>query len=121
MPGDKAGIAGLLDKEAGIPAKDIRPEHILDRIQDFRMTGHLVDPGEENVAAMAYLGLDRAAAAGLIILQLAAKIGDFARAQRIDRKMIATIVIGRDLIRAQQFWHGFLRTSCYFLPLAHGV
>jgi hypothetical protein len=28
--------------------------------------------------------------------------------------MVATIVIGRDLIRAQQFWHGLLRTSCYF-------
>ena len=107
MPGDEAGIAGLLDKEAGVPAKDIRPEHILDRIQDFRMACHLVDPGEENVAAMAHLGLDRTAAAGLIILQLVTKIGNFARAQRIDRKMVATIVIGRDLILAQQFWHGF--------------
>jgi hypothetical protein len=67
---------------------------------------------------MAYLGLDRAPAPGLIVLELAAKIDDFAGTQGSDRKMVATIAIGRDLILAQKFWHGFLRTSCYFFQPA---
>jgi hypothetical protein len=107
MPGDKTGIAGLLDKEAGIPAKDVRSEQILHGVEDFRMTYHLIDPGEEDVAAMAHLGLDRASTAGFIVLKLVAKISDFTRAQSIDRKVVATIVVGREITLAQQFWHVF--------------
>ena len=105
MPGHETGIMGLLDEEAGIPAQDIRPEQILDGIQDFRMADHLVDPGEQHMAAMAYLGLDRAAARGFIILELAAKIGDFAGAQGVDRKMIAALAIAGDLFLVQQSGH----------------
>ncbi len=114
-PGDETGIAGLLDKEAGIPAKDIGAEQTLDGIQDFRMAYHPVDPGEEDVAAMAHFGFDRASAAGFIVLEPAAKIGDFARVQSIDRKMVATTAIGRDLILAQQFWHGSSETPAILL------
>ena len=98
MPGHEAGIVRLLDEEAGIPAQDVRPQQILDRVEDFGMPDHLVDPGEQHVAAMAHLGLDRAAALGLIILELAAKIGHFAGAQGIDREMIAAVAIARDVM-----------------------
>jgi len=45
-------------KKTGIPAQDIRPSR-LDGVQDLGMAGHLVDPGEQHVAAMAHLALDR--------------------------------------------------------------
>src|ERR1700723_2000915 len=89
MPGYEAGIAGFLDEEAGVPAQDIGPEQVLHRIQYPGMTDHLVDPGEQHVATMAHLGLDRATALGLIILELAAKIGHLAGAQGIDREVVS--------------------------------
>ena len=61
-----------------VPAQDIRSQHILDHIQNLRMTNDLIDPGEQHMAAMAHLGLDRAAASGLVVLELAAKFGDLA-------------------------------------------
>jgi len=70
------------------------------------MPDHLVDPGEQHVAAMAHLALDWTAACGLIVLELAAKIRHFTRAQRIDREVIAAVAIGGDFILAQQFGHG---------------
>ena len=42
------------------------------------MTYDFVDPGEQHVAAMAHLRLDRSVALGLIVLELAAKFGDLA-------------------------------------------
>ena len=97
----------LLDEEAGVPAQDVRPEQVLHGIEDFGMPDHLVDPGEQHVAAMAHLALDRASTPGFIILELAAKFGHFARAQRVDREVIAAFAITSDFIFAQQFWHGF--------------
>ena len=76
MPGNEPGIMGLLDEETGIPAEDVRSQQILDRIQDFRMTDHLVDPGEEHVAAVAHLALDRPPGSRLVALELAAKFGN---------------------------------------------
>jgi hypothetical protein len=55
---------------------------------------------------MAHLTLDRTAARGLIVLELAAKIRHFTRAQRIDREVIAAVAIARHLILAQQLLHG---------------
>src|SRR3954454_17638238 len=101
MPGHEARIMGLLDEEAGIPAQQILPEQILHRIEDFRMPDHLVDPGEEHVAAMAHLALDRASALGLIVFELAAKAGHLVLAQRIDREMVAALAIGLDLAFAE--------------------
>src|SRR3954451_10863593 len=98
---------GLLDEETGIPAQDVRPEQVLHRIEDFRMPDHLVDPGEEHVAAMPHLALDRASALGLIAFELAAKAGHLALAQRIDREMVAALAIALDLAFAKQFGHGF--------------
>ncbi len=118
MPRHETGIARFLDEEAGIPAQDIRTQQILDGIEDFGMPDHLVDPGKEHVAAMAHLGLDRAAAAGFIILELAAKVGHFAGAQRIDRKVVAAVAVGGDLILAQQFWHGFPPTLLFLVQRA---
>ncbi len=112
MPGNKTRIVRFLDEEAGVPAQDIRPEQILHGIQDFGVPHHLVDPGEQHVAAVAHLALDRAPALGFIILELAAKIGYFARAECIDRKVVTTVAITSDVILAQQFWHGFLQYSC---------
>src|SRR3954463_7995325 len=103
MPGHEARVMGLLDEKAGIPAQDIRPEQILHRIQDFRMPDHLVDPGEEHMAAMAHLALDRTSALGLVILKLFAKAGHLALAQRIDWKVVAALAISLDLAFAQQF------------------
>ena len=79
MPGDEARIVRFLDEEAGVPAQDIRPEQVLHRIEDLRMADHLVDPGEQHMAAMAHLALDRAAARRFVILELAAKLRHFAR------------------------------------------
>src|SRR5260370_42133 len=89
MPWSEAGIMRFLDEEAGVPAQDIRTQQGLDGIEDSRMPDHVVDPGEQHVAAMAHLALDRASAFGLIVLELAAKIGHFARAQRADREVVA--------------------------------
>ena len=69
------------------------------------MTDHLVDPGEQHVAAMAHLALDRAAARGLVILELAAELGHLGGAERVDRKMVAAVAIGRDLFLCQQLRH----------------
>src|SRR5258708_4013871 len=118
MPGHEAWIMRFLDEEAGIPAQDIRPEQILDRIENSGVPDHLVDPGEEHVAAMAHLRLDRAAAAGLIVLELAAEIGHFAGAERIDGEVIAAVAIMGDLMFAEQFRHGFPPS---LLVLAKGV
>jgi len=52
------------------------PSRSFDRIKDFRMTDHLVDPWEEHVAAVAHLALDRAPGSRLIVLELAAKFGN---------------------------------------------
>ena len=79
----------LLDEEAGVPAKDIGTQQILDRIQDFGMADHLVNPGKEHVAAMAHLTFDWAAGPRFIILELATKFSDFIFGQDIDRKMVA--------------------------------
>src|SRR4051812_49418456 len=106
MPGYEAGIMRFLDEEAGVPAQEIRPQQILDRIQDFRMTDHLVDPWEQHMAAMAHLALDRSSGPRLIILELAAEFVDLALGQRVDREMIATLAKAGDLILAQQFCHG---------------
>ena len=62
------------------------------------MPDHLVDPGEEHVAAVAHFALDRSAGPGLVLLELAAKPGHFALAQRLDREVIAALAIARDLI-----------------------
>src|ERR1700748_2996514 len=105
MPGDEPGITRLLDEKAGVPAQDIRAEQVLDRIQDPGMADHLVDPGKQHVAAMAHLTLDRATGPRLIVLELAAKFGDFALAQGIDREMVAALAIGLDLAFAQGFRH----------------
>src|ERR1700712_803662 len=105
MPRNESWIMRLLDEEAGIPAQQIWAQQILDRIQDFGMADHLVDPGKQHVAAVAHLALDRAAGLRLIILELAAKLGDFASAERIDREIIAALAIVRDLAVAQQFRH----------------
>ena len=70
------------------------------------MPDHLVDPGEQHVAAMAHLAFDRASAGGFVILELAAELGHLACAQRIDRKMIAALAIAGDFSLAQQLRHG---------------
>src|SRR5579871_709573 len=105
MPGHESGIARLLDEEAGVPAEDIRAQQILDRIQDFRMADHLVDPGKQHVAAMAHLALDRTAAPRLVVFEPAAEGGDFTFAQDIDGKMVATLAIGFDIALAEGFRH----------------
>src|SRR5580704_66406 len=105
MPGDESGIARLLDEEAGVPAQDIGPKQILDRVEDPGMADHVVDPGKQHVAAMAHLALDRATGPRLIVLELAAKFGDLALAQHIDRKMVAALAIGLDLTFAQALRH----------------
>src|ERR1700722_3628313 len=117
MPGHEAGIVGFLDKEAGVPAQDIGPEQVLHRIQYPGMTDHLVDPGEQHMAAMAHLGLDRATAFGLIVLELAAKIGHLTAAEGIDREVVAAVAIIPDFILAQQFLHGFPHSSCSWIFL----
>src|ERR1700688_159837 len=47
MPGHEAGVMRLLDEETSVAAKDVRPKQILDRIENFRMADHVVDPGEQ--------------------------------------------------------------------------
>src|SRR6266851_3249617 len=101
MPRNKPGIMRLLDEEAGVPAQDVRPEQVLHGIEDFGMPDHLVDPGEQHVAAMAHLALDGTSALGFIVLELATKIGNFAGAQRIDREVVATVAISSDFTLAQ--------------------
>src|SRR3954452_8405699 len=69
------------------------------------MTDHFIDPGEEHVAAVAHFALDRASRLRLVVLQLAAELGDFTVAQRVYREMIAALVIARDLFCAEHFCH----------------
>ncbi len=106
MPGHEARVMRLLDEETGIPAQDVRAQQILDGIQDFGMPDHVVDPGEQHMAAMAHLAFDRASAHSFIVLEPAAKIGHFAGAQRVNREVIAAVAIGSDVIFAEQLWHG---------------
>src|SRR5262245_38174142 len=115
MPGHEPWIMRLLDEETGVPAKNVRAQQILNRIQDLRMADHVVDPGKEHVAAMAHLALDRGAGPCLIVLELAAKFGNFAFTQHVDGEMVAALAIVRDLALAQQFRH-----SCppiFFFPV----
>src|ERR1700733_5683181 len=67
---------------------------------------------------MTHLALDRAAACGFVILQLAAKIGDFGRTQGLDRKMVTAVLIGRDFHVAQEFRHGRPPVLLLLRPLA---
>src|SRR3954462_14421520 len=115
MPRHEARIVRLLDEEAGVPAQDIRTQQILHGIENLRMPDHLVDPGEEHVAAMAHLALDRTTVSGFIILQLLAKTRHLALAERIDRKVAAALAIGLDLAFAQQFCHGFPLIFLFFV------
>jgi hypothetical protein len=112
VPGDEAGILRLLDEETGVPAQDIGPQHILDRIEDFGVADHLVDPGKQYVAAMAHLAPDRAATLGLVCLELVAKVSDLAWRERIDRKVVAIATIRGDLRLVQHLGHVFLPDSC---------
>jgi hypothetical protein len=73
---------------------------------------HLVDPGKQYVAAMAHLALDRAAALGLVFLELVTKIRDLACRERIDRKVVAIATIGGDFRLVQHLGHVFLPDSC---------
>src|ERR1700722_13647231 len=114
MPGHEAGIVGFLDEEAGVPAQDIGPEQVFHRIQYPGVTDHLVDPGKQHMAAMAHFCLDRTTAFGLIILELAAKIGHLTGAQGIDREVVAAVAIACDFVLAQPFLHGFPRSSCFW-------
>src|SRR5262249_27381318 len=88
-----------------IPAEDIRAQQILDRVQNPGVADHLIDPGKQHMAPMAHLALDRAAGPRLVVLELAAKCGDFALTQGIDRKMVAALALVGDLASAQQFRH----------------
>jgi hypothetical protein len=56
---------------------------------------------------VAHLRPDRATGFGFIILEAAAKVGHFAGAQGIERKVVAAVAITGDFILAQQFLHGF--------------
>jgi hypothetical protein len=60
--------------------------------------------GEQHVAAMAHLALDRAAARGPIGFELTAKAGHLVLAQSIDRKMVAALAIGLDLAFRSAIW-----------------
>src|SRR5215470_9086051 len=123
MPGYKAGITRLLDEEAGVPAQNVRTQYVLDRIQNFGMPDHVVDPGKQHVAAVAHLALDRAARPRLIILELAAEFSDLALAQNIDREMIAALAVVLDLALAEHFRHAHSPAFSYYCgqkPMAKG-
>src|ERR1700761_8923182 len=107
MPGDEAWIVRLLDEKAGVPAQDVRPDHILYRVEDSGMPDHVVDPAEENVAAVAHLSLDRTAGSSLIIFKLAAKLRDLGLAENIDREVVATLAVVGDLSLGQNLGHWF--------------
>ena len=49
MPGDEGGAAGRLGEQAGRPEQQVRPDDALDRVQDRRHVGDLVDPGEQEI------------------------------------------------------------------------
>src|ERR1700761_8488874 len=105
MPGHEAGIARLLDEEAGVPAQDVGTEHVLDGIEYLWMPDHLVDPGKQHMAAMAHLALDRPAARSLVIFQLAAEARHLISAQHIDREVITVAAIAIDIRFAQHLGH----------------
>src|SRR4051812_1313214 len=118
MPRNETWIVRLLDEEAGVPAQDIRPEQILDGIEDFRVPDHLVDPGEQHMAAVPHLALDRTAGGSLVVFQPLAKGGHLAFAQEIHRKVIAALAIARDLTLAQQFCHNLPPGILLYLTVA---
>src|SRR5437879_10623617 len=49
VPGDVRGIARFLDEEARAPDEQVRPEHVLDRVQDRRVAHEIGQPREEQV------------------------------------------------------------------------
>src|SRR5215468_5905512 len=87
------------------------------------------------MAAMAHLALDRATGPRLVVLELAAKVGDLALAQRVDREMVAAFAIAFDIALAQQFRHAnppvfffslrqqrcFIKTEPAIIPLSRSA
>ena len=49
MPGDEARVPCFLDKEAGLPTKNIGTEYVFDRIQYFRTPDDVRHPGLHEV------------------------------------------------------------------------
>ncbi len=72
VPGHEARVVRLLDEEVGGPAQDVRPDHVLDRVEDLRVVHQFVGPGEEEVASCAASCPAAARRSCLVLLQAAA-------------------------------------------------
>jgi len=49
VPGHEAGASRLLGEERGVPAEEIRPQHVLDRVEDGGVADEIREPREEQM------------------------------------------------------------------------
>src|SRR5205807_7145465 len=105
VPGDVGGVAGLLEKEARAPAKDVWPEDVLDGIQDDRVSYQRVEPGEDQVALVAELAAQRPTLRGLDGLEAPPVPAGLVGRQHPDGEVEAVTVVPLEGRRRQKLQH----------------
>jgi hypothetical protein len=95
----------LLGEEHRLPGKNVRADHVLDRIQDLRVADQLLRPGVDQMRLVAIGPGQVAAARRLGGFEPAAKARGLRRRQRGDRTQVAVAAIVCDLGLRQELAH----------------
>ncbi len=105
MPAHEALPVRLLDEEGGLPAQQVRPQDVLDGIEDARVAHQLVHPGEEKIELLAFAPSDGTALAGFEGFELGPVAGRLLRRHHADREMVAVVLVRTDLIARKDISH----------------
>ena len=106
VPRDKGRIGRFLDKEIAAPAQDVGAEHILDGVEDPRMTHEIGEKRKEEMRLVAQVAAERPAHLRLDRFELLAQGERLILRHDRDRREIALFVVLRDLGFGQRLRHG---------------
>ena len=84
MPGYIRRVARLFDEEGGSPTQNIRPDDVLDGVENARMADQVVQPGEQQVRFLPEFPGERTGAC-LECLKPGPDLGGFGGGQHSDR------------------------------------
>ena len=102
----------LLDPEDRVPAQDVGADQILDRVEQGLVAHELIDPRPQQMTAGTLSAAERAAAAGLVGLELRPRLGRLACGQKIDRRDVAPVAVVVDLGVGQVLRHSVPLSAC---------
>src|SRR5437879_10509950 len=101
VPGDVRGIARFLDEEARAPDEQVRPEHVLDRVQDRGVAHEIGQPREEQVRLVAQLAAEPPTVIGLDGLEPPAHCQRLAGGHHANREIEAVPAVLLDRGRSE--------------------